>query len=84
MTITIRPARTASRVIIESDGCSAYYGGALVQGAPIARISAPADVVARYTDADGVDLKRLLNDLRGDREWHGLRDVRVLELRTVR
>ena len=82
MTITTTITRTG-RVLIESDGCSDYYGGAAVQGAPIARISAPAAVVARYTDAYGVDLQRLLRDLRGDREWHGLRDVRVLELRRV-
>jgi hypothetical protein len=83
MSTTTRTTRTG-RVVIESDGCSDYYGGALVQGAAICRISAPADVAARYTDADGaVDLKRLLRDLRGDRDWHGLTETRVLELRYV-
>lgn len=83
MTITTRAARSG-RVIIESDGCSDYYGGALVAGATICRLSAPPDVVERYRDADGgVDLQRLLFDLRGDRAWHGLRAVRVLALRRV-
>ena len=81
--VTTHTTRTG-RVLIQSDGCSEYYGGALVQGAPVCRISAPAAVVARYTDRDGeLDLARLLFDLRSDRDWHGLQQVRVLELRRV-
>jgi len=81
--ITTRTTQTG-RVIIESDGTSDYYGGALVQGATVCRLSAPAEVAARYRDRDGdIDLQQLLFDLRGDRDWHGLSDVRVLELRYV-
>ena len=80
--ITTRTTQTG-RLIIESDGTSDYYGGALVQGAPVCRLSAPAEVAARYTDVDGFNLTRLLCDLRYDRHGFGLGDVRVLELRYV-
>jgi hypothetical protein len=82
VTITTRVTRTG-RVIIESDGASDYYGGALVQGATICRISAPADVAARYTDSDGIELRRLLCDLKYDKDGFGLNDVRVLDMRHV-
>lgn len=82
MTITIRPARTANRVIVESDGCSDYYDGALVQGATVCRISAPASLVRLYIDAnDELDLRAFLHDL-DSKQLPALR-VRVLERRTV-
>jgi hypothetical protein len=80
MTITTRPTR-AGRVVIESDGVSPYYGS-VCQGSIVCRISAPARVAERYTDEDGLDLTRLLRDLR-DREFAGLTDVRVLEMREI-
>lgn len=52
MTITIRNT-SPDRVVVESDGCSAYYGGALVQGAIICRVSMPKHVATGWTDADG-------------------------------
>jgi hypothetical protein len=97
MTITTRPTR-AGRVVIESDGRSEYYGGALVQGALIARVSAPAAVVERYTDSAGdIDLPRMLTDLdwqrmeASERRRDGIRpvvdaallSVRVIERRRV-
>jgi hypothetical protein len=88
MTITIKPARTPGRVIIESDGCSAYYGGALVQGATICRISAPAALAEKYRDRDGdFDMTWFERNLAFARsgEWKRseMAGVRVLERRIV-
>lgn len=52
MTITIRKS-SSGRVVVESDGCSDYYGGALVQGAIICRVSMPESVATAWTDASG-------------------------------
>lgn len=52
MPITTTTTRTG-RVIVESDGCSDYYGGALVQGNVICKVSMPEHVARAWTDADG-------------------------------
>jgi hypothetical protein len=83
MTITTRPTSNG-RVIIESDGASAYYGGALVQGATICRISAPARVAEQYTDDEGMfNLRNFLRDVRSEYARRKMGDVRVHELREV-
>ncbi len=85
MTITTRPT-SAGRVMIESDGCSAYYGGALVQGEPIARVSAPAALAARFTlrDTGEVDLRALLDEARFERSCGRDSGVRILSYSVVR
>lgn len=85
MTITTRPT-SAGRVMIESDGCSAYYGGALVQGEPIARISAPAALVRRFTDhrIGAVDLRALLAEANFERSCGRDIGVRILSYSVVR
>lgn len=96
MTTTIRPT-SPGRVMIEADGTSAYYGGALVQGNLICRISAPAAIADRFTVDGHVDARHLLEmldferRLAAERRRDGIRptvdtallSVRVLERRRV-
>lgn len=56
MATTIRTTKT-SRVIIEMDGCSDYYGGALVQGAIVCKVSFPKGVTV-HTDTSGEKVLR--------------------------
>lgn len=83
MAINTRTTRTG-RVIIELDGCSDYYDGAMVQGALICKISLPA----------GTNINESINELRGLRAPDagpnyigGIREalpgIRVLEWRRV-
>ncbi|MFD1216399.1 hypothetical protein [Microbulbifer celer] len=83
MATKTRTTRTG-RVIIELDGCSDYYGGAMVQGALICKVSLPADT----------DINESINELRALRApdagpnyigaiREALPGVRVLEWRRV-
>lgn len=51
MATTIRTTKT-SRIILELDGCSDYYDGALVQGNVACKISLPK-TVSIHTNTDG-------------------------------
>lgn len=86
MTVTIRNT-SPSRVVVESDGCSAYYGGALVQGNIICRVSMPAALAQQYVDTFGTfDLSEFARDVQRHRDGSPLanmRGVRVLEWRRV-
>jgi hypothetical protein len=83
--ITVKPTRTPGRVMIESDGCSDYYGGALVQGATVCRISAPGDLAAEYSARDGhFYLAKFLFDIQSGARDPRFNRVRVLERRIIR
>ena len=85
MTITTRTT-SAGRVIIESDGRSEHYDGALVQGELIAKVSAPAALVQRFIDQriGSVDLRALLAEANFERSCGRDIGVRVLSSSVVR
>jgi len=48
MAINTRTTKTG-RIVIEMDGCSDYYGGALVQGGIVCKVSFPKTVTLHKT-----------------------------------
>lgn len=87
MATTIRTTK-ASRVIIEMDGCSDYYGGALVQGNIVCKVSLPKTVTV-HASADGEQFLRFegvnywTNDLVTMASAGEIKGARVYEFRVI-